>query len=108
MISIKPYYDPTEITSETRLSCKVGSYNFQQYIAKDEVMLVECMVNLSGYVPTPNPIGIAFSFDSLTPKFAFIDELNVILTLEVSPLYNIASLRCLLNDVTLIGKYTVI
>ena len=71
-------------------------------------MLVECMVNLSGYVPTPSPIEIAYSFDSLTPKFAFIDELNVTLTLVVNPLYEIDSLRCRLNDVPLIGNYAVI
>lgn len=71
-------------------------------------MQVECMINLANYIPVPFPIQVNYAFDSLTPKFAFIDELNVTLTLVVRPLFDIDSLRCKVNDVPLMGTYAVI
>lgn len=109
MVSIMPYHDPSTLLTEaeTRLSCKVGSFNFQSFVARNEVMVVECMVNVANYVPTPSSIDIPFTVDSLTPKFAFIDELNVKLYLVVRPLYDLSSLRCKLNDVPLQGTYVI-
>jgi hypothetical protein len=106
MFAIKPYFDPYVLpSSTTRLSCKVDSHNFptKMFIRENEMMLVECMVDMSNYVfEIPNLLS-KLELLSISPKFAIIDDLDIELTVYVKTVYEIPSLSCKLNDIVLRG-----
>jgi hypothetical protein len=76
-------------------------------VALLDMLSIECLFDVSKYVYRPSilladqkPVML-----SLSPRFAFIDDTNIDLTLEVTPALRLLSLQCRINDVVLKGTF---
>jgi len=113
-ILVKPYSDPDTVYTSgesTRLSCKVGSYTFnQEIVGKEQMLTVECLVNVANFFYRPSILLQSYipTISSLSPRFAFVDELNIAITVAATPLNDLLSLKCRLNDVVLKGSYVIV
>lgn len=109
MLTIKLYEDPaiTEVSdaSDAQMTCQVGTMHLQNRINRNDTFTVECLIPTYPNLITPFQLFTEIEVLEIVPSHAFIDDTNITVYVDVSPLYNISTLACKFQSAVVPGEY---